>query len=193
MIVLIDNYDSFSYNLYQLIGSIRPDIRVLRNDAVGVSDLRAMEPDCLILSPGPGRPKDAGICEEAVRELGGTVPILGVCLGHQAICEAYGGVVGYAKRPMHGKQSQAALKIGCPLFAGCGPVEPVGRYHSLAAEADSLPECLTVTAWSEDREVMAVAHRDYPVYGLQFHPESILTPAGKTMLRNFIRLCKTAE
>ena len=189
MIVLIDNYDSFSYNLFQLAGSLRPDIRVLRNDAVTVEDLRAMNPEGLILSPGPGRPRDAGICETAVRELGGTVPILGVCLGHQAICEAYGATITYAKRLMHGKQSQAALKIGCPLFAGCGPVEPEGRYHSLAAEAASLPDCLTVTAWAEDREIMAVQHKTFPVFGVQFHPESILTPAGKTMLRNFISLC----
>lgn len=188
MIVLIDNYDSFSYNLFQLVGAVRPDIRVLRNDAVSVAELRAMRPDCLILSPGPGRPADAGICEEAVRELGGAFPILGVCLGHQAICEAYGGRIGYAKRLMHGKQSKAALKIGCPLFAGCGPVEPVGRYHSLAADADSLPDCLTVTAWAEDREIMAVQHKEYPVFGVQFHPESILTPAGKIMLKNFLNL-----
>ena len=188
MIVLIDNYDSFSYNLYQLIGSLRTDIQVIRNDAVTVAELRAMKPDCLILSPGPGRPKDAGICEAAVRELGGEFPILGVCLGHQAICEAYGATVGYAKRLMHGKQSKAALKISCPLFADCGPVEPVGRYHSLAALADTLPDCLTVTAWAEDKEVMAVQHKQYPTFGVQFHPESILTPAGKTMLRNFIRM-----
>lgn len=191
MIALIDNYDSFSYNLYQLVGSLRPDIRVIRNDAVTVEELRRMEPDCLILSPGPGRPKDAGICEAAVLELGAELPILGVCLGHQAICEAYGGTVGYAKRLMHGKQSKAALKMGCPLFDGCGPVEPVGRYHSLAADAETLPECLAVTAWAEDREVMAVQHKEYPVFGVQFHPESILTPAGKIMLRNFISLASS--
>ena len=188
MIALIDNYDSFSYNLFQLVGSIRPDIRVFRNDAVSVAELRDMKPDCLILSPGPGRPKDAGVCEAAVRELGGKIPILGVCLGHQAICEAYGATIVYAKRLMHGKQSKAALKIDCPLFADCGPVEPVGRYHSLAVAADTLPDCLTVTAWAEDKEVMAVRHKEYPIFGVQFHPESILTPAGKTMLQNFIRM-----
>ena len=188
MIVLIDNYDSFSYNLFQLVGSIRPDIRVLRNDAVSVEELWALRPDGLILSPGPGRPGDAGICEAVILRSRGEFPILGVCLGHQAICEAYGATVGYAKRLMHGKQSKAALKARCPLFAGCGPVEPVGRYHSLAVAADSLPDCLSVTAWAEDREVMAVQHRDYPIFGVQFHPESILTPAGKTMLRNFIEM-----
>ena len=188
MILLIDNYDSFSYNLYQLAGSLRPDVRVVRNDALTVWEIRDMKPDCLILSPGPGRPADAGICEAAVRELGGEIPILGVCLGHQAICEAYGAEIGYAKRLMHGKQSKAALKIGCPLFAGCGPVEPVGRYHSLAALPETLPECLEVTAKAEDGEIMAVQHREYPVFGLQFHPESILTPAGKTMVRNFLNL-----
>ena len=190
MILLIDNYDSFSYNLYQMVGSLQPDIRVIRNDAVSVEEIRAMKPDGLILSPGPGRPEDAGVCEAAVRELGGEVPILGVCLGHQAICEAYGAVIGYAKRLMHGKQSKAALKIGCPLFAGCGPVEPVGRYHSLAAAAETLPECLSVTAWSEEREIMAVQHKDYPVFGVQFHPESVLTPAGNIMLRNFVEITR---
>ena len=167
MILLIDNYDSFSYNLYQLVGSICPDIRVVRNDQVTVEDIRAMAPSHLLLSPGPGRPDQAGICEEAVRRLAGELPILGICLGHQAICEALGGRIIYASRLMHGKQSQVALDESCPLFQG-------------------LPDCLKAVARTQDGEVMAVAHRDCPVYGLQFHPESILTPDGGTILKNFL-------
>ena len=176
MILLIDNYDSFSYNLYQLIGAIYPDIRVERNDALTVSQIEAMAPSAIILSPGPGRPSEAGRCIEIVQKLGGKIPILGVCLGHQAICEAYGGVVGYAKQLMHGKQSMAKLKLHCPLFAGLPEAIPVARYHSLAARQETLPDCLEVTACTADGEIMAVAHRSKPVYGLQFHPESILTP-----------------
>ena len=188
MILLIDNYDSFSYNLYQMIGSFCPDIKVVRNDALSVEEIRALHPERVILSPGPGRPADAGICEEVVLKFGAEVPILGVCLGHQAICEAYGATVGHAKRLMHGKQSRTHIDTSCPLFAGCGAVELTGRYHSLAVAGDTLPDCLTVTAKAEDGEVMAVRHKTYPVFGVQFHPESILTPAGKTMLQNFIRL-----
>ena len=186
MILLIDNYDSFSYNLYQLVGTLCPDIRVVRNDAVTLEEIRAWKPSHILLSPGPGRPKDAGICEDVVRDLGGVFPILGVCLGHQAICEAYGGRIGYAKTLFHGRRSQAELDLACPLFRGCEKVEAVGRYHSLAAE--TLPDCLLPTARTEDGEIMAVAHREFPVYGVQFHPESILTPAGGTMIRNFLSL-----
>lgn len=191
MILLIDNYDSFSYNLYQLLGSLEPDIRVVRNDAVTVPGIEALAPDAIILSPGPGRPADAGVCIEAVRALGDRFPILGVCLGHQAICEAYGATVTYAKELMHGKQSQASLDTDCPLFRGLPVSVPVGRYHSLAAAGDTLPDCLRVTARTEDGEIMAVAHRDHPVYGVQFHPESILTPDGKTMLQNFLKEAKS--
>ena len=190
MILLIDNYDSFSYNLYQLIGSINPDIRVIRNDEMTVEEIRRLAPSHLILSPGPGRPADAGICEAAAVELAGAFPILGVCLGHQAICEAFGGKVGYAKRLMHGKQSQIALDPDCPLFAGLPESIPAARYHSLAAPEDQLPECLKVAARTEDGEVMAVMHREHPLYGLQFHPESILTPDGATILRNFLEAKK---
>ena len=186
MILLIDNYDSFSYNLYQLVGSITPDIRVVRNDAVTVRDLRALAPSRLILSPGPGRPADAGVCEQAVRELAGAVPILGVCLGHQTICEAFGARVSYARQLMHGKQSRVMLDQACPLFRGLPEAITAGRYHSLAAAEESLPGCLKVTARSEDGEIMAVAHRSYPVYGLQFHPESILTPQGAAILHRFL-------
>ncbi|MCD7734952.1 MAG: aminodeoxychorismate/anthranilate synthase component II [Clostridiales bacterium] len=188
MILLIDNYDSFSYNLYQLVGSIDPDIRVVRNDEVTTAQAAALGPSAIILSPGPGRPENAGICMEVVKELGGTVPILGVCLGHQAICTAYGGAVSYAKALMHGKQSRAALDPASPLFRGCRETEPVARYHSLSAVEASLPDCLRVTARTEDGEVMAVQHTEYPVFGLQFHPESILTPCGKTILQNFIQI-----
>ena len=188
MVLLIDNYDSFAYNIYQLIGTIDPDIRVVRNDALGVPEIEALGASHLILSPGPGRPKEAGVCEDAVRALAGKLPILGVCLGHQAICEAYGATVTYAKALMHGKQSPVTLDADCPLFAGMGKTATVGRYHSLAAREDTLPPELKVTARTDDGEVMAVQHRAYPVFGLQFHPESILTPDGEVMLRNFLAI-----
>ena len=188
MILLIDNYDSFSYNLFQLVGSLDPDIKVIRNDAMTTGQIEELSPKAIILSPGPGKPEDAGICIEVVKKLGGRFPILGVCLGHQAICTAYGGTVSYAKELMHGKQSVAKLTCSCALFEGLPDSIPVARYHSLALLKDTLPDCLTITAQTEDGEVMAVAHKDYPVFGLQFHPESILTPDGKTILQNFIHL-----
>ena len=188
MILLIDNYDSFSYNLYQLVGALDPDIKVIRNDELTVEQIRALAPDRIILSPGPGRPEDAGVTMEAVRVLGPAVPILGVCLGHQAICAAYGATVTYAKRLMHGKQSTVRFDLDCPLFKGCPESAPVARYHSLAADPDTIPDCLAVTARTEDGEIMAVQHRQYPVFGVQFHPESIMTPDGRTMLKNFIHL-----
>ena len=187
MILLIDNYDSFSYNLYQFIGEIEPEIRVIRNDEMTVDEIRVLEPDHIILSPGPGRPERAGITMEVATALGGEIPILGVCLGHQAICAAFGASITYAKELMHGKQSQVRFDPDCPLFRDCPQTAPVGRYHSLAADADTIPECLKVTARTADGEVMAVQHRKDPIYGVQFHPESILTPDGKTMLRNFIK------
>lgn len=187
MILLIDNYDSFSYNLYQLIGEIDSDIKVIRNDEMTVDEIRKLQPSRIILSPGPGRPEDAGIIVEAVKTLGKGIPILGVCLGHQAICEAFGATVTYAKELMHGKQSIVTFDTGCPIFSGCPQTAPVARYHSLAADANTIPNCLKVTAFTTDREVMAVQHRDYPIYGVQFHPESIMTPDGKTILKNFIK------
>lgn len=187
MILLIDNYDSFSYNLYQLVGELDPDIRVVRNDRMTVEEIRALGPDRIILSPGPGRPEGAGVTMEAVTALGRDIPILGVCLGHQAICAAFGGNVTYAKQLMHGKQSEVHFDPDCPLFRGCPETAPVARYHSLAADPDSMPDCLRVTARTEAGEIMGVQHRAYPIYGVQFHPESILTPDGKTMLRNFIK------
>lgn len=187
MILLIDNYDSFSYNLYQLIREIEPDIKVIRNDEMTVDEIRALHPRRIILSPGPGRPENAGIIVEAVKELGQTIPILGVCLGHQAICAAFGAEVTYAKKLMHGKQSEVEFDTRCPLFADCPKTAPVARYHSLAADADTIPDCLQITARTRDGEVMAVQHREYPIYGVQFHPESIMTPGGKQMLRNFVK------
>ena len=188
MILLIDNYDSFSYNLYQYVGEIEPDIRVIRNDGMTVEEIRALRPDRLILSPGPGRPEDAGVIIQVVRELGKDIPVLGVCLGHQAICAAFGATVTYARELMHGKQSEVKFDPACLLFRGCPETAPVARYHSLAADPETIPDCLAVTGRTADGEVMAVQHRTYPIYGVQFHPESIMTPDGKTMLRNFIRL-----
>lgn len=188
MIYLIDNYDSFSYNLYQLIGEVDPAIEVLRNDALSVEDLEAKNPEAVILSPGPGRPADAGICEEAVLKLSGKVPILGVCLGHQAICEAFGGTVGYAKELMHGKSSLVKVDTQSPLFNGLPTEVRVARYHSLATDEGSLPECLRVISRADDGEVMAVQHAEFPTYGVQFHPESILTPDGRAMIENFLAI-----
>ena len=186
MTLLIDNYDSFSYNLYQLIGELDPDIRVVRNDEMTLDQIRALHPDRIILSPGPGRPEDAGITMEAV-QLGREVPLLGVCLGHQAICAALGATVTYAKKLMHGKQSQVELDTRCPLFKGLPKQDLVARYHSLAVDAFTLPAELKATAHTIDGEVMAVQHIQYPIYGVQFHPESIMTPNGETMLRNFVK------
>ena len=186
MILLIDNYDSFSYNLYQLVGSLCPAIWVVRNDQMTVEEIRAAKPEALILSPGPGKPRDAGICGEAVKKLAGEIPILGVCLGHQVIYEAFGGTVDHAKRLMHGKQSSVRIDRDSPLFAGLPETITVARYHSLAGTAESLPKALKVTAVTPEGEIMAVEHKSLPVYGLQFHPESIMTPDGPAILRNFV-------
>ena len=186
MILLIDNYDSFSYNLYQLVGELEPEIRVIRNDEMTVDQIRALHPDRILLSPGPGRPEDAGVTMEAAGILGREIPTLGVCLGHQAICAAFGATVTYAKALMHGKQSVVRFDPTCPLFRGLPEAAPVARYHSLAADAATVPACLKITARTPDGEVMAVQHREYPIFGVQFHPESILTPDGKTILANFL-------
>ncbi len=187
MILLIDNYDSFSYNLYQYIGEINPDIKVVKNDELSVDEIKKLKPDRIILSPGPGRPEDAGMIIEAVKKLGGEIPILGVCLGHQAICAAYGAKVTYAKQLMHGKQSEVKFDKNCLLFKNCPERAKVARYHSLAADDTTVPDCLAVTAITGEGEIMAVQHKAYPVFGVQFHPESIMTPDGKIMLNNFIK------
>lgn len=186
MILLIDNFDSFSYNLYQLMGSINTDIKVIRNNECTIDEIRAMNPSHIVLSPGPGYPKDAGVCIEAAKSLGKDFPVLGVCLGHQAICEAYGATIAHAKQLMHGKQSVAEIDTSSPLFKGMDKKQTVARYHSLAARADTMPQCLKVTAVTEDGEIMAVEHKEYPVYGVQFHPESILTPNGYDIIKNFL-------
>lgn len=186
MTVLIDNYDSFSYNLYQHIGEIEPDIKVIRNDEMTVDEIKQLNPDRIILSPGPGRPENAGMIIEAIKILGKDIPILGVCLGHQAVCAAFGADITYAKELMHGKQSKVKLDRSCLLFRECPKTVLVARYHSLAVDADTLPEELKITAITTDGEVMAVQHTKYPIYGVQFHPESIMTPNGKKMLENFI-------
>ncbi|MCI5605449.1 MAG: aminodeoxychorismate/anthranilate synthase component II [Clostridia bacterium] len=188
MILLIDNYDSFSYNLYQLIGAINPDIKVIRNDEMSIDEIKALKPDRIILSPGPGRPENAGIIIEAAKTLAKEIPTLGVCLGHQAICAAYGANVTYAKQLMHGKQSDVKTDSNCILFKNCPETMKVARYHSLAAEKDTIPDCLEVTAVTDDGEIMSVQHKDFPIYGVQFHPESIMTPFGKQMLENFINI-----
>ena len=186
MILIIDNYDSFTYNLLQFCGSVEPDIKVVRNDAVTIDNIRQLNPTHIILSPGPGYPKDAGICEEVIRELKGEYPILGVCLGHQAICEVFGAEITHAVKLMHGKMSNINVDNSCNIFKNMPKVVTGARYHSLIANKDSVPECLIITATDDMGEVMAVKHRDYEIYGLQFHPESILTSDGLTMISNFI-------
>ena len=178
MILLIDNYDSFSYNLYQLIGTIKPDVQVARNDRITLAEIVVMRPSHIVISPGPGRPRDAGICEELIANFAGKIPILGVCLGHQAICEVFGATISYAKQLMHGKASAITLDASCPIFAGLPGTISGARYHSLAALEETLPETLTVTARSDDGEIMGVRHRNYDVYGVQFHPESIFCDYG---------------
>lgn len=186
--LLVDNYDSFSYNLYQMLGSIDPDIVVVRNDEVTAEDVVGMSPDRVVISPGPGRPEDAGNCVDIIRGCAGVVPILGVCLGHQAICVAYGATVTYARRLMHGKRSECEVDPGSEIFRGIGPEITVGRYHSLSVDPATLPDELTVTALADDGEVMAVEDRRRRVFGLQFHPESVLTPEGAGILRNFMEV-----
>lgn len=186
MILLIDNYDSFSYNLYQLIGQVNPDIQVSRNDKITIDEIENLNPDCIILSPGPGRPENAGMCIEIVQTFHDRIPILGVCLGHQAICVAFGGKVSYAKRLMHGKSSEISLDYDY-LFKGLPNQIRVGRYHSLSLSEDTLPDCLEIISKSkDDGEVMAVKHREFNIYGLQFHPESILTSDGLAIIENFL-------
>ena len=188
MTILIDSYDSFSYNHYQLVGELDPTVKVIRNDEMTVEELEALHPDRIILSPGPGRPEDAGILIETVLQLGPKIPILGVCLGHQAICEAFGGRIEHAQQLMHGKQSIVEVDTEEPLFKGLAKKTMVARYHSLVAAPDSLPDCLKVISRDEIGEIMAVRHKTMPIYGVQFHPESILTPQGTTIMQNFLKM-----
>ena len=190
MVLLIDNYDSFSYNLVQLIGELTDgNIKVVRNDEITIDEIRKMNPESIIISPGPGKPEDAGICEDVVRQLKDEYPILGVCLGHQSICEVFGAKVSYAKQLMHGKQSEMTILKEDPIFEGLGESFKGARYHSLSADRNTIPDELEVIAIDgNDGEVMAVKHKEYPIYGLQFHPESVLTPEGKKLVNNFLKL-----
>ncbi|MCH5324501.1 MAG: aminodeoxychorismate/anthranilate synthase component II [Eubacterium sp.] len=188
MILLIDNFDSFSYNLYQLAGSINPDIKTVRNNEVDAEDVRRLAPTHIIVSPGPGRPCDAGNCIDIIKEIAGEIPILGVCLGHQSIVEAFGGKVIHAGKLVHGKAEVIEIDNTHPLFKGLGKTITAARYHSLAADKTSMPDCLEVLGMSSDNEIMAIAHKSLSVYGVQFHPESIMTPEGRTILENFLNM-----
>lgn len=185
MILLIDNYDSFTYNLYQYMGVFQPDIRVVRNDKITIEEIRELDPESIVLSPGPKAPEQAGICMEVVKRFTGEKPILGICLGHQCIGQALGGRVSYAKTLCHGKQS-LITHSGTSVFTGIDSPIRVARYHSLAVQREGLPDVLEVLAETEDGEIMAMRHKEYPVVGLQFHPESIYTEHGKRIVENFI-------
>jgi len=189
MIIIIDNYDSFTYNLYQYAGMINPDIQVIRNDKITITELKELNPSHLIISPGPGYPIDAGISVEAIKQMGEYCPVLGICLGHQAIGEAFGGLVNRSPfGPVHGKKSKVSLAKQCPIFSNMGDTLEVARYHSLVVDASTLPEKLQVTAMSEDGLIMGLQHRQLPVFGLQFHPESVLTENGLELIKNFLEL-----
>jgi anthranilate synthase/aminodeoxychorismate synthase-like glutamine amidotransferase len=187
MILVIDNYDSFTYNLVQYLGEMGADLRVVRNDQITLDEIRALDPSHIVISPGPGDPDDAGISLDVIREFGATTPILGVCLGHQSIGQAYGGVVKRAGKLMHGKTSQIT-HTGDVLFAGLPSPFEATRYHSLIVEESTLPDSLQVTAYADSGEIMAMRHKEHPVYGVQFHPESILTEGGKRLLQNFLEV-----
>ncbi|MCF7855507.1 MAG: aminodeoxychorismate/anthranilate synthase component II [Candidatus Pacebacteria bacterium] len=187
MILMIDNYDSFTYNLVQYLTAMREEVRVVRNDAAGVEDIHRLAPDQIVISPGPGTPDDAGVSVAVVKEFSGSIPILGICLGHQCIGKAFGGEIIKAQRLMHGKASEVE-HTGEGIFTGIkSPLKAI-RYHSLAIDPSSLPACLDVTARSEEGEIMGISHRNHITIGLQFHPESILTPCGKRLLGNFLKV-----
>lgn len=185
MILLIDNYDSFTFNLYQYMGTFTEDIQVVRNDKITIGEIREKKPEKIVLSPGSKSPREAGICIEVVKGFCKEIPILGICLGHQCIGEAFGGTVTYARALFHGKQSEITHN-GRGIFHGISSPVKVARYHSLAVRREDLPECLEVTAETADGEIMALCHKEYPVAGLQFHPESIYTEHGKRMIENFL-------
>lgn len=192
MILLIDNYDSFVHNLYQFLAVEDPDVRLVRNDRITPEEAFSMKPDAIVISPGPGKPSDAGVCIELIRQLKGRIPILGVCLGHQAIGEAFGATVTHASRLMHGKTSLLTDVADDIIFKGIKKPVQVARYHSLSVQESTLPQELEVTARSDDGEIMAMRHREYLIYGLQFHPESVMTPEGSAMIRNFLETAGTA-
>jgi anthranilate synthase component 2 len=185
MLLMIDNYDSFTYNLVQYFGELGEEVRVFRNDAITLKEIAAMQPDRLVVSPGPCSPKEAGISVEAIRSFAGKLPILGVCLGHQSIGYAFGGEIVHAQQPMHGKISPIK-HANRGVFDGLPNPFNATRYHSLSIRRDTLPDCLEVTAWTEDGEIMGVRHREHPIQGVQFHPESIMTEHGHAMLKNFL-------
>lgn len=185
MIVMIDNYDSFTYNLVQYLGEMGQELRIFRNDQITVDEVEAMAPDHLVISPGPCTPNEAGISVQLIQRMAGKVPILGVCLGHQSIGQAFGGKIVRAQRLMHGKTSPIH-HAGQGVFRGLRDPFDGTRYHSLIIERQSLPECFEVTAWTDEEEIMGVRHRELPIEGVQFHPESILTEHGKDLLRNFL-------
>ena len=187
MILLIDNYDSFTYNLAQYLGELGEKLQVVRNDKISLGDIAALGPAKIVISPGPGRPKDAGISCALIRRFCGKIPILGICLGHQCIGEVFGGKIVRAQRLMHGKTS-LIYHNGKTIFKGIKKPFVATRYHSLIVRKRNLPKCLEIIAWTKDKEIMGLKHRDLPVWGLQFHPESILTKDGKQILKNFIRL-----
>lgn len=192
MILLIDNYDSFTFNLYQMLSQYER-VEVIRNDGKTVEEIEAMKPAGIVLSPGPGRPENSGICPQVIRSLRGKIPILGVCLGEQAICQVYGGTVSHAIKPMHGRQSEVDIVDDSELFKGLGRKMKVARYHSLIAEEESLEGTeLRITGKTKQEEVMAVEDSGRKVYGVQFHPESIMTKDGAKILENFARICKGA-
>lgn len=218
MILLLDNYDSFTYNLYQFIAGVESEIsdieknqidsevklvqkdqidsevKVIRNDQITPEEILELAPEALVISPGPGKPSDAGICIEAIQKLKGKIPMLGVCLGHQAMAEAFGATVGHAGQLMHGKTSKLKdVKKDSVLFQNLTLPIQVARYHSLTVKEETLPEELIVTARSEDNEIMAMEHKEYPIFGLQFHPESVMTPQGLQMIENFINYAKALK
>jgi anthranilate synthase/aminodeoxychorismate synthase-like glutamine amidotransferase len=192
MILMIDNYDSFTYNLVQYLGELGEQLIVKRNDEITARQVKRLAPSSIVISPGPGRPSDAGVSNELIRAFAGRIPILGVCLGHQCIGEVFGGEVIRAKRPMHGKTSRI-YHVKSGVFQGLANPFEATRYHSLIVRRETLPEALRVTAWTSEREIMGLQHRRLPVYGVQFHPESILTAAGKDLLRNFLAIARACR